>query len=282
MLFRSPSAALSFPELHIIKPTSPHTHTAILLHGRGSNGPEFAEELIEESKLPSDPTLAQRCHSWRFVFPSSKQLWSTIFEEDMPAWFEAHSLTDITSWQELQEPGIIEAVRYLSSVLDDEIERLGGDAGKVVLGGISQGAAVGMWTLLCGGKREKLGGFVGASTWLPFAGSIEEYVGEGGENSRGRDFVGKLMPHLRHLVTGPPEFRGALNTPVFLGHGVDDGMVDVELGRQARKVLEGLGMEVEWKEYKGAELEGHWVKVPEEMDDIVRFLKVVESRSTEM
>ncbi|KFY40280.1 hypothetical protein V495_05504 [Pseudogymnoascus sp. VKM F-4514 (FW-929)] len=276
-----PTPAPSFPDLHIINPTSTHTHTAILLHGRGSNGPEFAEELIEDTKLPEDPTLPQRFPSWRFVFPSSRELWSTVFEEDIPAWFEAHSLTDITSRQELQEPGIREAVRYLSSVVDEEIERLGGDAGKVVLGGISQGAAVGMWTLLCGGERGKLGGFFGASTWLPYAGSIGEYVSGGdGEGSSGRDFVESKMLHLRHLVAQPREFRGVLDTPVFLGHGVDDGTVDVELGRQARKVLKGLGMEVEWKEYKGAELEGHWIKVPEEMDDIVRFLKAVKAKST--
>ncbi|OBT51733.1 hypothetical protein VE04_08467 [Pseudogymnoascus sp. 24MN13] len=274
-----PTTPHSFPELHIIEPFSPHTHTAILLHGRGSNGPEFAEELMEESKLPGQPTLAEKLPSWRFVFPSSRELWSTLFEEDMPAWFEAHSLSDITSRQELQEPGIIEAVGHLSSVLDYEIVRIGGDAGKVVLGGISQGAAVGMWTLLCGEKRETLGGFVGASTWLPFAGHIGEYVGKGGGDSPGRDFVESKMSHLRHLVASPREFRGVLNTPVFLGHGIDDEMVDIELGRQARKVLEQLGMEVEGKEYQGAELDGHWVKVPEEMDDIERFLRAVESKN---
>ncbi|KFZ12275.1 hypothetical protein V501_04309 [Pseudogymnoascus sp. VKM F-4519 (FW-2642)] len=274
-----PTIPHSFPELHIIEPTSPHTHTAILLHGRGSNGPEFAEELMEESKLPGQPTLAEKLPCWRFVFPSSRELWSTLFEEDMPAWFEAHSLSDITSRQELQEPGIIEAVGYLSSVLDDEIVRIGGDAGKVVLGGISQGAAVGMWTLLCGEKRETLGGFVGASTWLPFAGHIGEYVGKGGEDSPGRNFVESKMSHLRHLVTRPRESRGVLNTPVFLGHGIDDEMVNIELGRQARKVLGQLGMEVEGKEYQGAELDGHWFKVPEEMDDIERFLRAVESKN---
>lgn len=279
--YQQPSSSHSFPDLHIIEPTSPHTHThtAILLHGRGSNGPEFAEELQEESKLPGQPTLAQKFPTWRFVFPSSRQLWSTLFEEDMPAWFEAHSLTDITSRQELQEPGIIEAVGYLSSVLDDEIERVGGDAGKVVLGGISQGAAVGMWTLLCRKKSDRLGGFVGASTWLPFAEDIREYLGKGEENSPGRGFVESMMSHLRHLDTRPRESRGWLNTLVFLGHGVDDGMVDIELGRQAKKVLEQLGMEVEGKEYEGADLEGHWVKVPEEMDDIARFLRAVESKN---
>ncbi|KFY40146.1 hypothetical protein V494_03619 [Pseudogymnoascus sp. VKM F-4513 (FW-928)] len=276
---QTPSLLESFPELHIIEPTSPHTHTAILLHGRGSNGPEFAEELMEDSKLPGHPTLAQKLPGWRFVFPSSKQLWSTLFEEDMPAWFEAHSLTDTTSRQELQEPGIIEAVGYLSSVLDNEIKRVGGDTGNVVLGGISQGAAVGMWTLLCGEERGRLGGFVGASTWLPFAAYIGEYVSKDGEKNSGTDFVASMMSHLRRLVAQPREFRGVLDTPVFLGHGVDDEMVGIQLGRQARKTLEHLGMEIKSKEYNGAELDGHWVKVPEEMDDIARFLRAVESRN---
>lgn len=86
---------------------------------------------------------------------------------------------------------------------------------------------------------------MGASTWLPFAGYIGEYVGRDGEKSSDRDFVGSMLSHLRHIVARPRESRGLLNTPVFLGHGVDDGTVDVELGRQARKVLEELGMDVE-------------------------------------
>lgn len=41
------STPSAFPPLHTIKPTSTHTHTIIALHGRGSQGPEFAEELFE-------------------------------------------------------------------------------------------------------------------------------------------------------------------------------------------------------------------------------------------
>ena len=49
-------------------------------------------------------------------------------------------------------------------------------------------------------------------------------------------------------------------TPVFLGYGVDDAYVDVELGRQARDVLVQAGMDVEWREYVGAEQEGYWIQ----------------------
>ena len=40
-----------------------------------------------------------------------------------------------------------------------------------------------------------------------------------------------------------------LDTPVFLGHTADDEVIEVELGRQTRVVLRGLGMmKVVWHE----------------------------------
>jgi lysophospholipase-2 len=64
--------------------------------------------------------------------------------------------------------------------------------------------------------------------------------------------------------------------PVFIGHGVDDAYVDVKLGRQAARILTQAGLLVEWKEYSSAEEEGHWFKIPDEMDDIHRFLARIE------
>lgn len=59
---------------------------------------------------------------------------------------------------------------------------------------------------------------------------------------------------------------------VFLGHGLVDAYVDVELGRQARQVLSAAAFDVEWKEYSGAEEEGHWPQEPNEMDDVHWFM----------
>ena len=55
----------------------------------------------------------------------------------------------------------------------------------------------------------------------------------------------------------------------FLGHGRDDVYVDVELGEGAARVLEGMGYEVVWKTYEGAEEEGYWNKEPEEVEDMI-------------
>ncbi|KAF4434735.1 acyl- thioesterase 1 [Fusarium acutatum] len=263
----------AFGPIYTIEPIESHTHTAVLLHGRGSNGEEFAQELFEETLLSDQSSLAQKLPSWRWVFPSSRELWSTAFQQDMPAWFEAHSLTDIMARQELQIPGIKESVSYTKTILDQEIERLGGDASTVVLGGISQGAAVGLWTLLCSDPIERpLGAFFATNTWLPFASSIQKYLSHETTSPMdvGTEFVAGMLAQSKISL---PQFRDRLpSTTVFLGHGTDDAYVDVDQGRKARDIIIQAGFTVEWREYQGAEQEGHWFKAPEEVDDLLNFL----------
>ncbi|KAF5692279.1 acyl thioesterase 1 [Fusarium circinatum] len=267
------SQSEAFGPIHIVEPVESHTHTAILLHGRGSNGEEFAQELFEETLSSDQSSLAQKLPNWRWVFPSSRELWSTAFQEDMPAWFEAHSLTDITARQDLQIPGIKESVSYVKTILDQQIERLSGDASRVVLGGISQGAAVGIWTLLSLDYIERpLGAFFGTNTWLPFASTIEEYLSHEPNSTAngGTEFVAEMLAQSKVAL---PQSRERLSsTAVFLGHGTDDAYVDVELGRKARDIIIQAGFTVEWREYQGAEQEGHWFKAPEEVDDLLGFL----------
>ncbi|KAL2752125.1 hypothetical protein ACRALDRAFT_1058903 [Sodiomyces alcalophilus JCM 7366] len=248
-------ASGSFGQSYILQPQSEHTHTAIVLHGRGSCGEEFAEDFLA-STLSDGRNLRDKMPGWRWVFPSSRELWSSAFRQRMPAWFEAHSLTDPTARQNLQVDGLRESVGYVLEIMEEESKRLGGNPQRLVLGGISQGGAVGMWALLC--QRDAtmgLGGFFAASTWLPFAADVEDFL------------VQKTWP-----TKGPENTEPKDATPVFMGHGTDDAYVDVELGRQAAHILAQGGWKVEWNEYVGAEEEGHWFKVPDEMDAICEFL----------
>ncbi|KAH8171837.1 phospholipase/Carboxylesterase domain-containing protein [Sarocladium implicatum] len=257
----------AFGAIHVLEPTTAHTHTAILLHGRGSTGQEFADDLAESPMSDGKP-LMQAFPGWRWVFSSSPEIWSTVFEESMPAWFEAHSLTDITARQDLQIQGIRDSVKYIKDIVASEIARLGGSGDRVVLGGISQGGAIAIWTLLSiisKSTTPKPGAFVGASTWVPFAADIEKLLSGSleSQSSEGIEFVQSMIPSLTKTPTP---------IPVFLGHGIDDAYVDISLGRQARQVLSQAGLVVDWKEYSGADQEGHWLKAPEEVDDIARFL----------
>lgn len=304
-----------FGPTYIVEPREgyAHTHTAVLLHGRGSTGEEFAEELFETALSdPQKPSLADCLPSWRWVFPSSPKTWNATFEEWMPAWFEAQSLADPTERQDLQQAGLQTSARHAQNIVEDEIQRLqiaqsdGSDAHlRVVLGGISLGGAVALWTLLGTDKPERpLGGFAVMSTWLPFAKESRSYLAErdpekeaaqsretDADNTEpveplvfARNSMVALRKHLQ-IRQADPEVSQAtaglsiLTTPVYVGHGRDDAYVDVELGLKLHKLLVAVGFtRIEWQDYEGSEQEGHWLKEPEQMDDIARFLEAVSSR----
>ena len=276
-----PAEAGQFGTLHVIEPRGEHTHTVIMLHGLGSTGEEFAQELFA-SNLSDGSSLRDAFPGWRWVFPSSKELWSSTFQEDIPAWFEAPSLTDTTAGQDLQAPGIRDSVSYLCRILDDEICLVGGKPEKIVLGGISQGGAIAMWTLLCypQARARGLGAFVGASTWLPFAADIETILSKhptGASQTQMmagnlHNFVEEMVAPLRYGLHQADWDHPLLRTPVSMGHGSDDAYVDIGLGREAAGILSSIGFRVERKCYSGAEQEGHWLKVPEEVEDIRAFL----------
>ncbi|KAK2855534.1 hypothetical protein FQN49_005101 [Arthroderma sp. PD_2] len=264
---------MAFPALHIIEPTGTHTHTAILLHGRSSNGAEFAEELLD-SKTSGNKTLAALFPSCRWVFPTSRDRWSSVFQEELTAWFDIYSLSNTSEQQDLQVEGLRESTLYVLEILGQEIDLLEGRSDSVVLGGISQGMATALWTLLCSPGRSKgrIGGFLGMCGWLPFASEIQGLQSP-------REMIPKFLwdtvrgEEEEAQVTAEAETEAMLSTPVFLLHGTDDAWVDVELGRQAQTSLVKSGMQVDWMEYSGAENEGHWVKEPEGFDSIVAFLE---------
>jgi len=62
-----------------------------------------------------------------------------------------------------------------------------------------------------------------------------------------------------------------LATPVLLCHGIDDEKIKCTLWEEAAHTLSSLGMQITWKGYSGL---GHWYKIPDEIDDILEFLRV--------
>lgn len=275
-----------FPPRHVYFPSNPlHDSTVILLHGRGSNGPEFASELAE-SLTSSEKTLFEHFPSCRWVFPSARSQWSEEFQEDLSEWFDLPSLEDPDQEPERQLLGLKESVEYVLRIVDEEIKRLGGDSSRVILGGISQGMAVGLVAMLCAERR--IGGFVGAMGWIPLRDKVVALL-DRGEKEQALEFyrwaLGLSTVQLQKKITPAPEdtapahqtpettAKGSpLETPVFLSHSEDDDWVDISLGKAAYDLLVELGLEVTWKTYREAEGDGHWLKEPEQFDDIVDFL----------
>lgn len=96
-------------------------------------------------------------------------------EEIISQWFDAWDLHSPEEKKKLMLQGLRESVRQIRDIVEEEANIIGLE--KVVLGGISQGCAAAVYTLLSTGFE--IGGFVGVSSWLPFRMAIEEVVESG-------------------------------------------------------------------------------------------------------
>ncbi len=285
------------PAPFVVEPTAHHTHTFILLHGLGSNGEKFGRELLETGIGSGGLGLPSRFPGAKFVFPTSRRRRSTAFRRSMlTQWFDVASLDDPSDRSHKQLAGLRESFAEILAVVEQEC----GDAGiprqNIILGGLSQGCAMALICLIA--LERPIGGFVGMSGWLPFQKEIEarapagdgpelDDVVLGGTDERcsvsagadtekqdhGRSLANSI-DYVRELLQLDNVSDGAhtvLSTPVFLGHGEADDKIKVSLGEAAQRTMGRLGFDVQWRAYAG---EGHWYRIPDEIDDVVAFVSV--------
>ncbi|KAL8651989.1 MAG: hypothetical protein Q9226_004457 [Calogaya cf. arnoldii] len=248
-----------FPALHIVQPTKPHHCTIIALHGRGSNGPEFAEELFED-KTSSNLTLTEHFPHCKWIFPSSQKRYSTVFQGEMDEWFDIYSLTNPSTQEELQVEGLRDSIKHILEIIDREAEVV--LPSNIVLLGISQGCATAIHALLA--CQHLLGGFIGIAGWMPYRQQILDLARYG--NGLGKFYEQTLG------LTGASTAQSNLTTPALLSHCTDDDVVDIQLGHHLRDALTtpDLGMDVIFKEFaKG----GHWIPGSDGFDTLVDFLR---------
>lgn len=255
--------ASNFPASHVILPQQPHTHTIILLHGRNSTGPEFAEEILEGTtssgkQLSAHDTL-QGC---KWIFPTACSTFSQQFQEDLTEWFDLPSTSDPYAELERQIPGLTASVAYIKSIIEVELQSL--PTNRIILGGISQGFATAVHVLLSG--RLQLGGFIGCSGWLPFYPQLSSP-----EHST-NEVLQRLQQSHAEILEFPRFIPSvAKTTPILVTHSQDDEVIDVQLGRDAHSALSLFGTEVTMKEYARG---GHEIAEPHGFDDILDFLKM--------
>ncbi|KAH8789783.1 Alpha/Beta hydrolase protein [Hyaloscypha finlandica] len=199
----------------------------------------------------------------------------------MSQWFDMWSVESHLEKNEIQIDGLRESVKEILDLIRTEAALISPD--RIILGGISQGCATAIHTLLYGGIR--LGGFIGLSSWLPFEPEIATTMA----NNKAWSMVGDRLHYSPKMLNTPtdqaektpilPGLRSTsvLETPVFLSHSRDDDVVPIANGKKLSTTLENLGMAVSWKLYEDG---GHWVNEPQGVDDIVSFIRVVESSST--
>ncbi|KPM34743.1 hypothetical protein AK830_g11821 [Neonectria ditissima] len=281
----------AFPPPIIIPPLSPpHKHTIIFLHGRGSSAHKFHGPLLA-APAPSQPLAAALPHA-RFVFPTAPLMRARKYRRcAIHQWYEGTG-----DWEPESRGEMRPAAEHLRAVLRAEVACLEGDARRVVLAGISQGCAMALTSLLLweGGT---LGAVVGMCGYMPLASSLMAvFDGDSGGEDGGVVFgaeVGsgpdddiferdpvqdartpleRAVDELREEVemeslqtTRPFPF---LSTPIFMGHGTADIKVEYQHGQHAAKLLDRMGMSVDFHTYPGL---GHWYS-PEMLGHIVEFL----------
>jgi phospholipase/carboxylesterase len=151
----------------------------------------------------------------RFVFPNAPIIPVTINGGyQMPAWYDI-SNADLTKRED--EGGLRASQAALEELLAREKAR-GIAANRIVVAGFSQGCAMALMTGLR--HSEKLAGIVGLSGYLPLADTTAAE---------------------RHAANA--------QTPIFMGHGQQDGVVVMARASASRDTLAGLGYSVNWHEY---------------------------------
>ena len=172
----------------------------------------------------------------RFVFPHAPVRPVTLNSGmAMRAWYD---ILGFGGGIPQDEAGIRASDELVRELISRENAR-GIPTDHIVLGGFSQGGAISLFT----GPRypEKLAGIMGLSCYM---------------------LLEDLLPAERTRVN--------YRTPVFLGHGTQDPVVDIRMGAQARQLLEAGGHPVEWHAYPMP----HSV-CPQEIDDIAAWLRKV-------
>lgn len=246
----------------IIPVQKAHSHTVIFLHGRGDDADSFSASL----KYPHDSrnrTLYEAFPTFRWVFPKSDETLSfSAGGNKVSQWFDIWNVEDFSDREEIQTLGLKQSIEMMRKILVIEAGILGGRWDRIVLAGISQGAATAAHTLL----NLTLPKQARDGTALP--GGLAAFVGF----SCRMPFPGRDLAETRKMLNlddVPEDNQVIRKTPVLLEHCADDEVVPVEHGRVLRDTLQGFGAHVHWREYPTG---GHWFHSPTGMDEATEYL----------
>lgn len=225
--------------------------TVIFLHGLGDDGRGtgygLAQQFQIHEKLPHtkwvlptatiDPAVGQRCWYKPHDLPSPMKPRVPGRDDDDEA-----GAAEVDEGED--EEGILKTVEYIDSLVAAEMED-GVDAGRIVVGGFSQGCAVSMIWGLKGIWRDKVGGVFGLSGYFP-----------------------KIKMAVPNSTTGPEAGDGKHASRWFFGHGLADRLISTNLfveGQKrlqqfiARENVEGHVYEELGHDVGGAELRDFWL-----------------------
>lgn len=208
------------------------TASIIVLHGLGTEGRDFAPLVTELDLSAAGPV--------RFVFPDAPMRSVSVRAgEPMRAWYDPRPVAAETGAVSTQdEEGLRASCEIVQALVDREAAR-GVPPGHVVLLGYSQGAVM---TLMAGLRApQRLAGLVVLSGYLPLS-----------------------------ITTEAEASAANRDVPIFMAHGRQDPVVQLQRAESSRDKLLRLGYDIAWHDYPM----GHEV-CPREMQDLNGWLSVL-------
>lgn len=217
------------------------------MHNLKSEHPaeEIADVADQFQKLNKMPYM-------HWIIPNAKQ---NRDAGDL-AWYTPSKLQVFPGRPELEddedEEGMLETVAYIESLIE-ACERKGIPSERIVLGGFSQGCAMGLLTVLVSQKYSgKLAGIVGLMGYLPLA----------------KD---RRLEDMRSEAELPPVVG---EVPVFLVRGKKDMLIPSSVWQRGLDKLAELGLNKEAMEVHEYEGVGHSI-TPQVMQDMCSWLERV-------
>lgn len=169
-----------------------------------------------------------------YLFPNAKIQPVTINGGmKMRAWYD---IMEMSIDRKVDENGIYESVERINEIIEEEINK-GIPPEKILLAGFSQGGVIALHSGIA--SSHKFAGIIGLSTYLP---TIDSVISN----------------------------KSNINTPIFMGHGSVDPVVQISLGQSVFKRLEQNNFTIEFNEYYMQ----HSL-CPEEITDISTFINKV-------
>ncbi len=169
---------------------------------------------------------------------------------------------------EIQFEGLRESTLHVHTLMKSAVSEVGGK--NVILWGLSQGCSVALISLLLW-NGPSFAATIGMCGWLPLRKRMLEAVTQDASSAGG-----DKLPIAIRCIKDTLDIRASdqdadklcKEVPIFLGHGVQDEKVSVDLGRQADDFLRSVGLSVQWHEYDAL---AHWYS-GEMLRDIVNFI----------
>lgn len=268
-----------YPFPTVIHPPQKHTHTLIFLHGRGNNASHFSTMFIW-AKTSTNHSLQQIFPGLKLVFPTAPLRHSVLHHRArLYQWFDIFNPANPSNRQESQIPELRTSITYTQNILKEEIRNIGAE--NVLLGGLSQGCATALLSMLLLKRKDWPACFIGMSGYMPFSAEAEavlQSIVPGGDGEV-EGVLPKRQVELRRVLSNIlnleadnsdlPITSAYQPIPVLLGHGTADTTVPISVGEAMLRVLRDI-CDVTWKTYEGF---GHWWKEPDEIDDLVGFMR---------